>query len=123
MDGREVGTFAVEGGAEAEGSRMEALYLLCSIASTTATSLFLSLLLPLRALFSSLFLSSPPHPNAISFYQGHVRHVRRRPVVHAFQYDVRYALLDLDRSPAFFDFSAHLSAQEARRITGATGPV
>ncbi|XP_077243745.1 DUF1365 family protein [Tasmannia lanceolata] len=109
---------------------MEALYLLCSIASTCVTTSLLSLLLPFQTLasFLSRFFSSSNEGRGeeISYYQGHVRHVRRRPVHHAFDYDVRYALVDLDRNsaslPASF-FRCHVSAQEARHITGTTGPV
>ncbi|XP_058071483.1 uncharacterized protein LOC131220705 isoform X2 [Magnolia sinica] len=98
---------------------MEALYLLWSIAYTTVTSALFSLLIPFQTFLHLFFLS--PNPNAVFLYQGHVHHVRKRPVFHSFQYDVRYALFDLDLSPPFF--STHLSAQEARHITHTSGPV
>ncbi|KAI4334898.1 hypothetical protein L6164_013603 [Bauhinia variegata] len=50
-----------------------------------------------------------------------VWHERRRPVHHSFQYQVRYALFDLDR--ATHAPPDHYSADEARQITDPTGPV
>ncbi|TYK13290.1 DUF1365 domain-containing protein [Cucumis melo var. makuwa] len=44
-----------------------------------------------------------------------------RPVHHSFNYAVRYALIDLDRSPS--PPSHHLSADEARRVASTSGPV
>lgn len=109
---------------------MEAVYLVCSIISTFVTSSILSLLLPLHALLLRSFsspASSPKEKEALFLYQGHVHHVRTRPVRHAFRYAVRYALLDLDRTseiplPPSFSRS-HVSAQEARHVTGTNGPV
>lgn len=106
---------------------MEALYLLCSIASTTVTSSILSLSLFLRSLLSRIFphltLSSPaydePGPPPVRVYEGRVRHVRRRPVLHEFDYPVRYALIDLDRAPYVSD----LSADAARKVAGTNGAV
>ncbi|KAJ4811362.1 DUF1365 family protein [Rhynchospora pubera] len=107
--------------------QMEALYLLFSIASTTLTSSFLSLSLFLRSLFSRVFphysRTSPaydePGPPPVRVYEGRVRHVRKRPVLHEFEYPVRYALIDLDRTPHCSD----LSADAARRVAGTNGPV
>ncbi|KAK4271856.1 hypothetical protein QN277_020486 [Acacia crassicarpa] len=102
---------------------MEMLYLLCSIFSTLLTSLLFSILLPFLILLrllrhpSGTTALSPP----VSLYQGTVWHQRRRPVHHSFHYNVRYALIDLDRSP--HSPPDHLSADEARQITDTTGPV
>ncbi|KAL8113226.1 hypothetical protein AgCh_020519 [Apium graveolens] len=93
---------------------MELVYLLCSIISTTFTTLFLSLLLPFRLVFSSR--ATPP-----ALYQGTVWHERRRPVHHSFNYSVRYALFQLN--PDSHSPSDHFSAHEARIIANTNGPV
>ncbi|WOK97094.1 hypothetical protein Cni_G05802 [Canna indica] len=114
---------------------MEALYLLCSVASTFVTSSFLSLSLAIRAIplfLSRVFCSPAPEAGgggssssendcdaAVWLYEGRVRHARRRPVAHAFEYPVRYALIDIDRAPQ----SSHLSAERAREIAHTKGPV
>lgn len=93
--------------------------LLCSIISTTFTTLILSLVLPFRLLFSSR--ATPSTPSTVSLYQGTVWHERRRPVHHSFKYSVRYALFELNhdsQSP-----SDHFSADEARSIAKTNGPV
>ncbi|KAF8028401.1 hypothetical protein BT93_E1111 [Corymbia citriodora subsp. variegata] len=112
---------------------MEALFLLCSIVSTCVTSLALSLLLPVRALLRRLRRpraadvtagSSPVGGGgreSAALYEGTVWHERRRPVRHSFQYDVRYALIDLDRAP--HPPPGHLSADEARRFADTNGPI
>lgn len=106
---------------------MEILYLLCSFFSILLTSLALSLIIPFqtlvrrrsssRASSSSTIDGSQP----VSLYEGAVWHERRRPVRHSFHYNVRYALIDLDRAP--HAPPNHLSADEARQITDTTGPV
>ncbi|KAJ1287772.1 hypothetical protein BS78_02G036300 [Paspalum vaginatum] len=100
---------------------MEALYLLASLAGTLVTSAFHSLLLLLR-----LLVHSPRRPDpgdgaaaVARLYEGCVRHSRRQPAAHAFEYPVRYALMDLDRQP----LPDHLSADEARRVASTSGPV
>lgn len=100
---------------------MEALYLLASLAATLVTSAFHSLRLLL-----SLLVHSPRRPArgdgdaaAARLYEGRVRHSRRRPAAHAFEYPVRYALMELDRQP----LPGHLSADEARRVASTSGPV
>ncbi|EEF42636.1 conserved hypothetical protein [Ricinus communis] len=102
---------------------MEALYLLLSIISTSITSLALSLLLFLRTLLTRLRVlhSTGRQSDSISLYEGTVWHERRHPVRHSFQYSVRYALFDLDRSPS--TPVGHLSAHDARRIADSNGPV
>ncbi|EMS50968.1 hypothetical protein TRIUR3_10317 [Triticum urartu] len=94
---------------------MEALYLLASLATTLLTSALLSLLLLLRLPFAR----RPGSGGAARLYEGRVRHSRRRPAGHAFEYAVRYALVDLDLLP----LSGHLSAAEARSIASTSGPV
>ncbi|RWR88806.1 DUF1365 domain-containing protein [Cinnamomum micranthum f. kanehirae] len=110
---------------------MEAVYLVYSIMSTVVTSSLLSLLLAFHTLLRFLCRRSLSFPDdkqePLLLYQGQVRHVRTRPVLHAFRYAVRYALVDLDRTsdtplPPSFSRS-HLSAQEARHVTGTNGPV
>lgn len=106
---------------------MELLYLLCSIVFTSFTSLILSLILPfhalLRRLGSSRATSSASNDGAepITLYEGTVYHQRRHPVHHSFQYQVRYALIDLDR--AHHAPHGHLSPDEARKITDTDGPM
>jgi DUF1365 family protein len=57
--------------------------------------------------------------------EGRVTHVRRKPVRHAFGYDVRLALLDLDSPPRWFSAQQndHLTADQARAAAGTTGRV
>ncbi|XP_072950964.1 uncharacterized protein [Typha angustifolia] len=106
---------------------MEALLLLFSFFSTLVTSSFLSFSLFLQSLplLLSRFLSAPsPAPisekdEPIRLYEGRVRHSRQRPVSHAFDYPVRYALIDLDRAPQ----PSHLPAARAREVAGTNGPV
>ncbi|KAH1146370.1 hypothetical protein GLYMA_15G093200v4 [Glycine max] len=106
---------------------MEIFYLLCSIVSTSLTSLFLSLVLTFHALLrrrnSSRAASSFSNIEAepISLYEGTVWHQRRHPVNHSFQYRVRYALIDLDRAPR--EPHDHLSPDKARQITDTNGPI
>jgi hypothetical protein len=102
---------------------MEALYLLASLAATLATSGFHSLLLFLRLLVRYPGRASPAAADgpaaAARLYEGRVRHSRRRPAAHAFEYPARYALIDLDQLP----LPDHLSADEARRVASTSGPV
>ncbi|KAG1348206.1 hypothetical protein COCNU_06G020350 [Cocos nucifera] len=117
---------------------MEAVYLLGSITSTIVTSSLLSLSLAVRSLLSRALASpspdlgsSEPSTNggcgdgdvpAVRLYEGRVRHERRHPVSHAFEYPVRYALIDLDRAPPHLRLS-HLSADRAREVAATNGPV
>ncbi|XP_022642707.1 uncharacterized protein LOC106774402 isoform X2 [Vigna radiata var. radiata] len=106
---------------------MEIFYLLCSIVSTSLTSLLLSLILAFNTLLrrresaraaSSL---SRDEVESVSLYEGTVWHQRRHPVNHSFQYRVRYAFIDLDcASHAPRD---HISPDEARQITDTNGPI
>ncbi|CAN4095932.1 unnamed protein product [Withania somnifera] len=98
---------------------MELVYLVCSLLSTSFTSFLLSLLLPFRLLLSRFHAGA--EEESISLYEGTVWHERRRPVHHSFRYPVRYALIDLDSSSN--TPSDHLSAHQARRISGTNGPV
>ncbi|KAH6790206.1 DUF1365 family protein [Perilla frutescens var. frutescens] len=102
---------------------MELLYLLCSIISTSITSLILSVLLPFRHLLRRVSAGDTllDRRNTVALYQGTVWHERRRPVHHSFRYSVRYALIDLDNSPR--PPPNHLSADEARAISDTDGPV
>ncbi|KAL5198651.1 hypothetical protein ABZP36_002163 [Zizania latifolia] len=99
---------------------MEALYLLVSLATTLLTSTLHSLLLLLRLLLRFPRGTLPGGgAAAVRLYEGRVRHSRRRPVAHAFEYPVRYALVDLDRLPLL----GHLSAADARRTASTSGAV
>lgn len=106
---------------------MELIYLVCSIVSISFTTLILSIILPfhalLRRLVSSRAASSFSNDGAepISLYEGTVYHQRRHPVHHSFQYNVRYALIDLDCEP--HAPPNHLSPDEARQITETNGPI
>ncbi|XP_057433020.1 uncharacterized protein LOC130725847 [Lotus japonicus] len=106
---------------------MEILYLLCSIISSSFTSLILSLLLPFQALLrrlgTSRAASSSTNGGAepISLYEGTVWHQRRHPVIHSFKYQVRYALIDLDRES--HAPPGHISSDEARQLTDTDGPI
>ncbi|MCI28649.1 hypothetical protein A2U01_0049851, partial [Trifolium medium] len=77
----------------------------------------------MRRLVTSRAASSSSNDAAehISLYEGTVYHHRRHPIHHSFQYQVRYALIDLDRvshAPP-----NHLSPDEARQITDTNGPI
>lgn len=101
---------------------MELLYLLGSIIWNSLISLALSLLLPFRLLLRRVLPSLSAAADGVTLYEGVVWHERRRPVHHSFQYNVRYALIDLDRS-SLPPLSNRLSADEARKIAGTSGPV
>ncbi|KAJ6815675.1 uncharacterized protein M6B38_133550 [Iris pallida] len=98
---------------------MEAVYLLLSIASAAVRSTFLSLILAVRSLFTPTIPPPPSSSSSVLLYEGHVHHVRRKPVHHSFNYPVRYALIDLDRSPQ----PAHLPADRARGVASTAGRV
>ncbi|KAJ0982351.1 hypothetical protein J5N97_010606 [Dioscorea zingiberensis] len=107
---------------------MEGFYLLGSIACTLAKTSLLSLVLAVRSIPHFLFSPAPPSTpatsqadEAVRLYEGLVRHVRLRPVRHAFDYTVRYALIDLDRAPHLQP--SRLSADRAREVAQTTGPV
>lgn len=98
---------------------MEALYLLCSIISTTVTSVVLSIILIFRRFLTPR--AAIDFGDHVTVYQGMVWHERRRPVHHFFQYSVRYAFIDLEHAPNVpLD---HLTAVEARQISETNGPV
>ncbi|KAK8942615.1 hypothetical protein KSP39_PZI009098 [Platanthera zijinensis] len=103
---------------------MEVFYLVWAIASTVVSSSLLSILLVIRSLpllsqFLSPLIGDRYDGTAVRLYEGRVRHSRTKPVVNSFEYPVRYALFDLERSP---DLS-HLSADRAREAAGTDGPV
>ncbi|KAG0557217.1 hypothetical protein KC19_11G111100 [Ceratodon purpureus] len=102
--------------------------LLCDITSTFCCSLVRSLFLTVRVLFRRTTNACPSEggdgrPGGVEFYEGKVWHERRRPVVHRFEYDVRYALVELDTPPSWFAASHHMTASEARSIAATAGPV
>ncbi|CAK9162323.1 unnamed protein product [Ilex paraguariensis] len=102
---------------------MELLYLLCSIVSTSLTSIIFSLLLLFRHLLRRLWAprASSSSKDSVSLYEGTVWHERRHPVRHSFKYSVRYALFNLDHTP--HAPPDHLSAEEARCIAETSGPI
>jgi len=95
--------------------------LLCDIASTFCSSLIQSLCLAFRLLFRRG--GGAQEAAGVAFYEGKVWHERRKPVVHGFEYRVRYALVNLDRAPSWFAASHHMTASEARSIAATCGPV
>lgn len=106
--------------------KMELLYLVGSIIWNSLISCTLSLLLPFQILLrqglSCLSSSWDGDGEGLTLYEGIVWHQRRRPIQHSFEYKVRYALIDLDRSSHLLS-SNHLSADEARKVAGTTGTV
>lgn len=111
---------------------MELVYLMGSMAYYTMTTTILSFSLQIRNIVSSSTScfrvgsdgKEDDDDAAIRLYEGNVRHVRRRPVYHEFDYSVRYALIDLDRIQQSERIRLdHLSATEARRITSTSGSV
>ncbi|KAG0565517.1 hypothetical protein M758_8G191400 [Ceratodon purpureus] len=111
------------------GSALAQLFaLLCDIASTFCSSLVRSLFLAIRLLFQwtmnvRLGEGGARRAGEVEFYEGKVWHERRKPVVHRFEYNVRYALVNLDMAPSWFDASHHMRACEARAIAATSGPV
>lgn len=97
------------------------LALLCDIASTFWSSLIQSLFLAFRLLTTQN--AHPADAAEVAFYEGKVWHERRKPVLHRFEYNVRYALVNLDRPPSWFAASHHMTACEARSIAATSGPV
>jgi len=63
----------------------------------------------------------------VRFYTGVVRHSRLAPTRREFAYDLRLAIVDLDRPPEWFARSGqgrdHLSANDARARAGTSGKV
>ncbi|BBN16824.1 uncharacterized protein MPTK1_7g09610 [Marchantia polymorpha subsp. ruderalis] len=72
-----------------------------------------------------LWAKRETHDASHAMYEGVVWHERKHPVRHQFEYKVRYALVNLDESPAWFAAASrhHLSAQQARSIVGTSGAV
>lgn len=108
------------------GSALAQLFaLLRDIASTFCSSLIGSLFLASRLLSQRATNARPRAEGAgeAAFYEGKVWHERRQPVVHRFEYDVRYALMNLDSAPSWFAASHHMTASEARSIAATSGPV
>eukprot|EP00271_Cylindrocystis_brebissonii_P019801 TRINITY_DN6229_c0_g1_i1.p1 TRINITY_DN6229_c0_g1~~TRINITY_DN6229_c0_g1_i1.p1 ORF type:complete len:134 (-),score=1.29 TRINITY_DN6229_c0_g1_i1:116-517(-) len=111
------------------------LFVLRLIIQSVVGTIFLSL----RTLF--LYISPPINPKRKSglcanvtpvecseslLYEGTVRHIRRRPVKHAFSYPVRFAVVDLENVPGWFARSSakhHLTPGKVREISGTTGSV
>ncbi|CAN6454844.1 unnamed protein product [Victoria cruziana] len=110
---------------------IQVLFLLCFQISVFLKSTVYSLIFLSRFLFASFLYWFLPQQQrdeepSLVLYEGKVRHQRDKPVVHAFEYDVRYALLDLDRLPASLALSIrrhHMTSQDARRAAGTVGPV
>lgn len=115
---------AAETELQGRGSAVAQLFaLLCDITSTFCSSLVRSLVLAIRLLSQRTTNARSSEAGEAEFYEGKVWHERRRPVVHRFEYDVRYALVDLDTPPSWFVASHHMTASEARSIATTAGPV
>ncbi|KAF3787442.1 hypothetical protein EJ110_NYTH14972 [Nymphaea thermarum] len=107
------------------------LFLLCFLVSVLLRSTLHSLILLFRFLSASVLHWFLPRRQqegepTLVLYQGKVWHRREKPIFHAFKYDVRYALLDLDRPPASLALSIrrhHMTSQAARNAAGTDGPV
>lgn len=106
--------------------------LMLDLTSTICVTLLRSLLLAVRLLLpSSCTKTSTARAAAeeedrtgeVVFYEGKVWHQRRKPVVHEFEYNVRYALVNLDGPPSWFTATHHMQSSQARSIAGTTGPV
>lgn len=95
--------------------------LLCDIASAFWSALSQSLFLAFRLLTTQN--ARPADAAEVAFYEGKVWHERRKPVLHRFEYNVRYALVNLDRPPSWYAASHHMTASEARSIAATSGPV
>lgn len=68
--------------------------------------------------------ASPSASESYRLYEGPVRHHRVHPISHFFQYRVRYALINLDSCPGWFQklsAALHMSAEEARAYAGTKG--
>ena len=111
--------------------------LMLDLASTICVTLLRSLLLAVRLLLPSSCTKTSSATAAaaeeeeedrtgtgeVVFYEGKVWHQRRKPVVHEFEYNVRYALVNLDGPPSWFTATHHMQSSQARSIAGTTGPV
>lgn len=120
---------AAEGGSKRDTTigRGSALAQLCSLVLNLLFVLSISLLRSIYLGFRLLCTSSEgkgmDEAGGAVMYEGKVWHERRKPMVHTFEYDVRYALLNLDVAPVWFTASHHMTACEARSIAATTGPV
>ncbi|GLJ53743.1 hypothetical protein SUGI_1146840 [Cryptomeria japonica] len=64
--------------------------------------------------------------DSLILYEGKVWHERRQPVVHRFDYTVRYALINLNNPPPWIlpiISSNHMNASQVQAIAGTNGPV
>ncbi|KAH9287731.1 hypothetical protein KI387_031848, partial [Taxus chinensis] len=118
---------------------MELVYLLCSTIRAVGISFLLSLhVLWTKLLFSIATNSSgdeKAHDNgdedededdSLILYEGKVWHERRHPVVHSFQYTVRYALINLNNPPPWIlpiISNNHMNASQVQAVAGTNGPV
>ena len=105
--------------------------LMLDLTSTICVTLLRSLLLAVRLLLpssctkksSAKAAAEEERTGEVVFYEGKVWHQRRKPVVHEFEYNVRYALVNLDRPPSWFTATHHMQSSQARSIAATTGPV
>eukprot|EP00434_Breviolum_minutum_P023473 symbB.v1.2.020706.t1/scaffold1760.1/size102730/4 len=77
-----------------------------------------------RALFDALF-GRAELCDGVEFLEGYVTHARTHEASHAFRYEVRMALIDLDFPPPWWSSEPiqRLSAEEARSAAKTTGKV
>lgn len=106
---------------------MELLYLIGSVFKALTISFLYTLqLLCKKLLFSKTTTNCAKEGSGLVVYEGKVWHERRKPVVHSFEYNVRYALINLDDPPPWFlpvINNHHMDSQQVRSITGTSGPV
>jgi len=66
-----------------------------------------------------------PSPGSVRFYKAIVHHARTKPTFHAFRYNVRMALINLNDPPSWWSQQDGdtMSAEEARNFAGTQGKV
>eukprot|EP00931_Biecheleriopsis_adriatica_P028584 TRINITY_DN17044_c0_g1_i1.p1 TRINITY_DN17044_c0_g1~~TRINITY_DN17044_c0_g1_i1.p1 ORF type:complete len:326 (+),score=22.38 TRINITY_DN17044_c0_g1_i1:64-1041(+) len=77
------------------------------------------------ALVRLAFGCKPEECQGVEFFEGFVTHARSHEGTHAFRYQVRMAIINLDSPPAWWSSEPvrRLSADEARDAVGSTGQV
>eukprot|EP00976_Prorocentrum_cordatum_P085758 1186226-Prorocentrum_minimum.AAC.3 len=85
-----------------------ALSLLSCILQHTTTLVFSAIVLLLRSTLAMVLGRKEEvfSNDSCTYYMGNVIHVRQKPKKHQFKYDVRYAVLDLENPPSWFNRQA-----------------
>eukprot|EP00252_Welwitschia_mirabilis_P005063 TRINITY_DN1547_c0_g1_i3.p1 TRINITY_DN1547_c0_g1~~TRINITY_DN1547_c0_g1_i3.p1 ORF type:complete len:293 (+),score=42.87 TRINITY_DN1547_c0_g1_i3:74-952(+) len=102
-------------------------FLMGTVLSNVCVALLQSLKLLFRQTISLLLNKQENDQSGFVVYEGKVWHQRTHPLHHSFEYNVKYAFINLDKisnhplssSVAFH----HMDAQQARIIAGTSGPV